>query len=94
MSACQSCCEQQNPSGFAQFEALVVQYCGCTTGAACNADCEASCGDAGTAQSTACMQCLEAQGAQGASSSCVLNAAGDPSCTGDCATFVACGIGC
>jgi hypothetical protein len=92
---CEEGCETMNATAFEEFEVLLLQNCGCASGAACNTDCTGSCPtDGGTAPDSMCKTCLEGQAAMGTGSPCTLKAA--IACMGvsSCAPFVNCAENC
>lgn len=92
-------CETEFAAGYEELAGLVYQYCGCTAGGACEAECltaaDPACDDPPGTPGTACQTCVAAEADMGAGSTCVATAAFSTECSGsaDCSAFVTCASG-
>jgi hypothetical protein len=84
---CSVCCNERSQGGQVTFNRLLYETCGCQSGAACESQCSAACGD-DPSGSIACSNCVES------SDACISSVV--KACAGhaDCNAFLGCQQGC
>ena len=92
---CQACCKTTFANGAGAAEPLdnAIKYCGCTSGAPCDADCAANVCQ-GLAPSTQCQTCLTTVGSANPQPACMTQGQQACAASASCTAYINCALGC